>query len=79
MRPVSIAVDRRLLYVVHAGGMAGAQDVVTGFLIGPGGTLDPIAGSSQPLSAALTAPAQVGFSADGRFLLVTEKATNLIS
>jgi 6-phosphogluconolactonase (cycloisomerase 2 family) len=79
VRPVSIAVDRRLLYVVHAGGAGGAQDSVTGFRIGPHGTLEPIAGSSQPLSADSTAPAQVGFTADGRFLLVTEKATNVIS
>jgi 6-phosphogluconolactonase len=79
VRPVSIAVDRRLLYVVHAGGVVGAQDSVTGFRIGPDGTLEPIAGSSQPLSADSTAPAQVGFSTDGRFLLVTEKATNAIS
>jgi len=79
VRPVSIAVDRRLLYVLHAGGVVGAQDNVTGFSIGSQGTLGPITGSSQPLSADSTAPAQVGFSSDGRFLLVTEKATNLIS
>jgi len=78
-RPVSLALDRRLLYVLNAGGMAGSADRVTGFFVGPDGSLEPIPGSERPLSAVSTAPAQIGFAADGRFLLVTEKATNAIT
>ncbi len=44
------------------------------------GMLQPMAGSTQPLSAAGgTAPAQVGFSPDGDVLLVTEKGTNKLT
>ncbi len=78
IRPISVAVDRDLVYVVHAGGSVGDEDSIAGLRLGPDGTLNPLPGSSLPLSAAETAPAQVGFSPDGRFLLVTEKATSLI-
>lgn len=78
-RPVSIALDRRLLYVVNAGGALGAADNVYGFRLRVDGSLDPIAGSGRALSAASTGPAQAAFSTDGRYLLVTEKATNTIT
>jgi 6-phosphogluconolactonase (cycloisomerase 2 family) len=42
------------------------------------GDLSALAGSTRPLSADSTGPAQVGFAADGRTLVVTEKATSLI-
>jgi 6-phosphogluconolactonase (cycloisomerase 2 family) len=78
VRPVSVAIHHDLVYVVHAGGAAGDVDSIAGLRLGSGGTLSPLAGSSRPLGAANTAPAQIGFSPDGRFLLVTEKATNFI-
>lgn len=78
-RPVSIAVSRRLLYVVHAGGSIGGEDSVVAFRIRHCGSLEPIPGSSRPLSAVSTAPAQVGLSAHEHFLLVTEKATDTIT
>jgi 6-phosphogluconolactonase (cycloisomerase 2 family) len=37
-----------------------------------------VPGSHQSLSGSSTAPAQIGFSPDGAYLLVTEKATSLI-
>jgi len=77
-RPISVAVHRDLVYVVNAGGMAGDVDSVAGLRLLPNGTLDPLPGSQRSLSGANTDPAQIGFSPDGRFLLVTEKATNLI-
>jgi 6-phosphogluconolactonase (cycloisomerase 2 family) len=40
--------------------------------------LQPLAGSTQPLSAANTSPAQIGFSTDGNVLVVTEKDTSRI-
>lgn len=73
LTPVSIAVHDNLLYVLNAG-----DDTIYGFRLRFNGRLTPIADSLRPLSAAGTAPAQIGFSPDGRFLYVTEKATNVI-
>jgi 6-phosphogluconolactonase len=69
--PISVAIYGDLVYVVHRG-----STDIAGLRIGRGGTLTPVPGSSQPLTGA--DPAQIGFSPDGRFLLVTEKATNSI-
>jgi 6-phosphogluconolactonase len=72
--PTSLTHRRGLLYVLNAGG----SNNVTGFTVGQDGSLTRIFGSTRPLSAADTSPAQVGFSADGTTLIVTERATNLI-
>jgi 6-phosphogluconolactonase len=72
--PVSVASFGRLVYVLNAGGTGN----VTGFLLDNTGDLTPIAGSTRPLSATGTEPAQVGFHPRGRRLVVTEKATNKI-
>lgn len=73
VRPVSVTEHRGVVYVLHAG-----SDDITGFRLDRDGQLDPIAGSSRPLSGTGTAPAQVGFSPDGDVLVVTERATNRI-
>jgi 6-phosphogluconolactonase (cycloisomerase 2 family) len=73
-QPVSVTVRNGLVYVLNAGGSGG----VTGFRLSDAGDLTPIAGSARPLSSGATAPAQVGLSPDGRWLVVTERATNLI-
>ncbi|MEW6601720.1 MAG: beta-propeller fold lactonase family protein [Nitrospirota bacterium] len=78
LRPISLTVDRDLLYVLNAGGSVGDADNISGFLVSPDGTLSPLADSTRPLSAASTGPAQIGFTPDGRVLVVTEKATNNI-
>jgi 6-phosphogluconolactonase (cycloisomerase 2 family) len=78
MQPVSLTVDGDLLYVLNAGGAVGDVDNITGFMIEPDGMLQPLAGSTQPLSAADTSPAQIGFSTDGNVLVVTEKGTDSI-
>lgn len=71
-QPISVTEYAGVVYVLNAGGAGN----VTGYR-NVDGTLQPLAGSSQPLSAAGgTGPAQVGFSPDGDVLLVTEKATN---
>jgi len=77
-RPVSLTVDGDLLYVLNAGGTVGAEDNITGFIIEPDGMLQPLAGSTQPLSGTNTSPAQIEFSPDGNVLVVTEKSTNNI-
>jgi 6-phosphogluconolactonase (cycloisomerase 2 family) len=73
--PASIAVYGRLVYVLNAGGLGTVQ----GFWI-RGHHLRPIAGSARSLGLAntnppnfLTSPGQVGFSPNGRKLLVTTK------
>jgi len=74
--PVSIAVHGSLVYVLNAGGAVSDTDTITGFRMNRHGRLTPIPNSTRSLSAAATGPAQVGFSRDGRVLVVTEKGTN---
>jgi DNA-binding beta-propeller fold protein YncE len=73
--PISIAVHGNLVYVLDAGGSGN----ISGFRLGTDGRLTPLAGSSQPLGGVAVGPAQVGFSPDGRQLVVTEKAANAIA
>lgn len=73
-QPISLDVHGDLLYVLNAGG----DGNISGFTIGPRGTLHAIPGSVRPLSGSDVGPAQVAFSPDGRFLVVTEKNTNLL-
>ncbi len=73
-RPVSITVQGNLVYVLNAG-----SDDVTGFYLKDNGQLSPIPNSRRTLSGQGTAPAQIRFSPDGRSMVVTEKATNIIS
>jgi Lactonase, 7-bladed beta-propeller len=75
--PASVAVSGNLVYVLNSGG----SGTVQGFRIA-GDKLHPIAGSARDLGLAnttppnfLTAPGQVGFTPDGRQLLVTTKAS----
>jgi 6-phosphogluconolactonase (cycloisomerase 2 family) len=75
--PASIAVHHNLVYVLNSGG----SGIVQGFWIGRHG-LTPIPGSARSLGLAnsdppdfLTSPGQVGFTPDGRKLIVTTKAS----
>jgi 6-phosphogluconolactonase (cycloisomerase 2 family) len=79
VRPVSAAIHRNLVYVVNAGGTIGDVDGIAGLRLSSDGILSPLPASTRPLSAPNSAPAQISFSPDGRFLLVTEKATNTVS
>jgi 6-phosphogluconolactonase len=73
-RPVSVSLRGNRLYVLNAG-----SDDVVGFKVGEWGQLNALPNSRRALSGTGTGPAQVQFSPDGRFVVVTEKATNLIS
>lgn len=73
-RPVSVAYRAGLLYALNAG----EPNNVSGFRVSPQGEITPLDGSTRPLSAAATGPAQVGFSEDGATLIVTEKATSVV-
>ncbi len=74
--PSSIAVHDNLVYVLNAGG----EGSISGFTIRHG-ALVPIPGSTRSLGLGnlnppvfIDAPAQIGFSKDGRALIVTTKS-----
>lgn len=79
VQPVSVTIDRDLIYVVNAGGGVGDEDSISALFIDNQGQLTLAPGSTRPLSAANTGPAQIKFSPNGRFVVVTEKGTNTIS
>src|SRR5215207_3140636 len=73
-RPISLTLHEDLLYVLNEGGTPN----ITGFTVGDGGQLTPLAGSTRPLTGGGAAdPAEVSFNPDGTLLAVTEKDTNL--
>lgn len=72
--PVSVTIHKNVVYVLNGGGSGN----ISGFTIDPEGNLTPIPGSTRSLSGPNTEPAQVQFSPDGRTLVVTERATNLV-
>ena len=74
-RPISVTVERDLLYVLNAGGTGN----ITGFRVHRDGGLTPIPGSTRPLSSSASGAAQIGFDPHARMLVVTEKATNVIT
>jgi 6-phosphogluconolactonase len=72
--PVSVSVHDHLLYVLNFG-----TDNIHGFLIGSGGVLTHIEGSTKQLSGSGVVAPQISFTPNGNWILVTEKATNKIS
>jgi DNA-binding beta-propeller fold protein YncE len=74
--PISVTVHGKVVYVVNQGDASHAANI-RGFLA-LFGNLIPLRGSSRPLSSAAPGPAQIEFSPDGKQLVVTEKATNMI-
>lgn len=72
--PISVTTHGDLVYVLNAGG----DGNIAGFRLATDGTLSPLAGSIHPLSDSDADPAQIAFSPDGQFLVVTEKANNTI-
>lgn len=71
--PTALAQSGDLLYVLNAGGNGN----VSGFRIA-GGHLHPINKSTTALSGDATSPTSLAFSPNGKFLVVTETATNNI-
>ena len=72
VRPISLSVHGNLLYVLNAGG----DGNISGFSVGADGALTRIAGSTRGLSGSSVGPAQVSFSPNGYWLIVTEKTTS---
>ena len=73
MDPVSLTAHGSFVYVLDAGGPGN----IAGFWAA-GGKLHRIADSVRPLSGGATNPAEVAFGTNGRFLVVTERDTNMI-
>jgi 6-phosphogluconolactonase len=73
--PTSVAYRDGLVYALNAG----APNSISGFGVDNQGRLSPLFGSTRPLSGAQTGPAQIEFTPDGGALVVTEKATNMIT
>ena len=75
IRPVSVAVNKRIVYVLNKNNVA--QSTVSGFTLGDNG-LTPIAGSTRSLHAGATDAAQVKFSPSGDVLVVTGRSSQRI-
>jgi 6-phosphogluconolactonase (cycloisomerase 2 family) len=75
-QPISIAVSEHLVYVLNDGANAN----ISGFRLTERGKLIPIPGSTRARSASAGSVdgAEIAFSPDGRSVVVTEKAANLI-
>ena len=78
MFPNSVALSGKLLYVLNAGGSVGGVDAITGFKVANSGKLTPLKKSTRGLSAASVLPAQVSFSPNGQWIVVTERTGNNI-
>lgn len=74
VKPTSITVYGPYVYVVNVGS-ASVDANISGFMVS-GNTISAIGGSTQALSVAQPNPGQIGFTPDGKFLIVTEKATS---
>jgi 6-phosphogluconolactonase len=72
--PVAIAQHGDLVYVLNAGGASS----VSGFTLAWDGRLRPVHNSLTYLSTGNSGAASLGFSPNGKFLLVTEKLTGNI-
>lgn len=70
--PISVTERNGVAYVLNAGGTGN----ITGFSWNAQAGLSPLANSTRALSSSTSDPAQVGFSPDGRTLVVSEKGTN---
>jgi 6-phosphogluconolactonase len=73
-RPISLTLYHRVLYVLNGG-----SSTIAGFEVDHAGRLRMIPDSIRPLSSSMANPAQISFDPDGNVLVVTEKATNMIT
>ena len=71
--PVSVTIHDNLLYVLNRG-----SDNIDGYLVGNGGNLTHISGSTKALSSTNVDAPQIAFTPNGEWIIVTEKATNII-
>jgi 6-phosphogluconolactonase (cycloisomerase 2 family) len=71
--PTSLTVSHDAVYVLNAG-----SNTVAMLRIGRGGRLHPVAGGTRSLSPGAAGGAAIRISPDGRFVTVTERASNTI-
>ncbi|MGH8468691.1 MAG: lactonase family protein [Gammaproteobacteria bacterium] len=82
---ISVTVFGTLVYVLNEGDGTSSDpnlryDNISGFRFTAGGVLVPIPDSTRIIdSTQLTSPAQIGFNKSGTVLLITEKATNMLT
>lgn len=82
-RPISLAINGSLLYVLNAGVPATATSPaiagsITGFRLASDGSFAALAGSTEPLTGSATGPSQISFSPGGSTLVVTDKPSQTI-
>ena len=78
-RPISVASFGDTVYVLNAGNAGNNIAAnITGFQL-VGSQLQPLAGSTQALSAANPNPSEIEFTPSGTVLVVTERGTNNIT
>jgi 6-phosphogluconolactonase (cycloisomerase 2 family) len=82
--PISVTVSRGIVYVLNASASncmgPGAAPTITGYRLQAQGTLEPIPGSTRPVSGGmLSGCTQVTFNPAGDVLVVTEKTADIIS
>jgi 6-phosphogluconolactonase len=75
LMPISITQSGKLVFVANAGGTGN----ISGFSISKNGNLQPIANSSRPYSTSNSGPGEIAFVNEGKVLVITEKATNMIT
>jgi hypothetical protein len=79
VRPISLTVGRRFVYVVNNGAKMGSVDQINGFAVNPRSlNLAPLENGISDLSADDVSPGQISLDPAQKNLIVTEKATNLI-
>lgn len=71
--PNSLSVHDNMLYVLNH-----ESDNIHGFWVSNDGNLTDIDGSTKPLSSMGVDAPQISFTPDGNFVVVSEKATNII-
>jgi 6-phosphogluconolactonase len=71
--PTSVSAHGKLVYVLNNGSSS-----ISGFQVDNKGRLHALPGSTRALSTNAADPAEIAFDQSGRFLAVTERATNLI-
>lgn len=74
--PISVTVRGGLVYVLNTGNATSPPDIAGFDIVGPPFLRRPFA--TQALNPAASSPEQIGFSPDGRDLVVTEKTSNTI-
>lgn len=79
--PLSIAVHKGLVYVLNDGELSqdifGIPPTIAGFFLGDDGKLHPIPNSIRVTGAPDASPADIVFSPDGKWLIITDKFSGI--